>query len=323
MAHTFTRDVRNFPTIAHKPAKNVQARLPTTHKIKGLQVMAGPYGTTTPIASFSTNWTSFVKPQMDACVGLGANSIKTGVLALEVINGAVSLATWQTQMNTWLGYCRTLGVTTYMLLCNGFDLAATASAAQNATALSTYVSMAAWLDANYSDVIVGFDCALEANTNWGKAPTLAHMQVLRPALLKVTDIPLSAGISCGNINQAFADDNGTATLAPYCDFMDFHAYWGAGSLTPQNVIDWWRTQTYYKPWMIGECGRAWNAVTDDPPTRWQHLGELSQMKDCFGVYGYNVWDWEPSPNNYGIYASDGSGAARSTATQFANWATRF
>ena len=285
-------------------------RLPTRVKIKGLNVVPKASDITVDPAGWGPMWNTFdwagwIKPQIDLAITQGANTVK--VTGSGATASYPSQSVFQSRMRQFLDYCLSSKLFVY------WNYASSDWGGSVATA-TPFLQAVVGVLSPYPNVIA-IDCANEIGLF---GITLANAQSLCQVGKAAGSLPVTGSLSC---NSAAAFTDGTASgIAPYVDFMDFHPYFDTGD--PSNN-DWatYRAATYYKPWLIGECGKQNTLAASIVQSRWTALGQISNLAaDCFGVVGFSITDYDT--NQFGMYPATLTGARSQQSVPFSAWPGR-
>lgn len=317
-ANTLGVGVNDGYIIRKAPTGPVARRLvaPTQMKLKGLNLSYDDANVASIKAYYSTwPWTTWIKPQIDLANGLGANALRWFALSAVLTSGTLTQAQMFADIDQFLDYTDSLGLYVYPLITDVYT-----DDYSNPATIPNAVAIAAHMASRQN--IIGLDMGNEINTLGGNINTVANLETflatLRPQLLEVCPFPLSTGLSTGNLNQAFGNDRNTWTCYQYCDFMDFHCYWGATGATPVD-FNTWRSEPIYKPYITGEGGATGTQGAAAKLTMWTNMGAVSGLSDCMGALGYCVQDGPAPPGNYGIYTDTGTGPDTNESGPFASW----
>lgn len=287
---------------------------PTNEKINGLQVQRKPADAGHTYLFFTNwDWTGWVKPQIDLAVAKGANCVKFGGTASGVVQGLQTRADLANKIRQALDYCATVGIKSYWTLhmpYSGDDL----DPATDATTLTELVAMAQVI-ASYPGVI-GADMSNEALANIGATRALANATAIYPAVKAVAPwLPLSQSQL---VQTSGSYTSSLAGFAPYVDFWDFHPYYSSGNPVDADLASF-RSQSWYKPYLIGEIGLDLASGQTAQAARWNAIGTMSRAStDCYGAVGYTIVDC--NSEDYGMFTNDGLFNERSWISgAFATW----
>lgn len=252
----------------------------------------------------SGNW---IKPQIDALAALGGNCITMhgtvggrygGTSTTGQTYPTISLATYLTQWNQVLAYCRSIGMYVYPALCPDSTIIAAGYNVNPSYAwyISEYTSLVQLFDA-YADIVIGVDLFTEASqwysaltgSTLNGAPIYNAVKAAAPRL-KYTCSVLGLYGAMGNppnYGQGGADWNDIRIV----DFDDFHAYYGNGPADFDGMIAYRMNQTLTagyagytpRPLIIGEFGNAMSAGTGGRQGRYNAMSaSVSRAKSAPG-----------------------------------------
>lgn len=254
------------------------------------------------------DWTGWIKPQIDAAKTLGANTVKiTGSGATAAYPSSV---TFIAHVRQFLDYCAAKNLHVYWQYGStdwGGSIAAATTPMQNLCAVLNGYSNVIAVDVANEPGIVG--------------PPLSAVPGLFTLARGVTTLPLASGLSCpgaGNFTDSTA-----STVAQYADFMDFHPYFSGSDPANSNFTSY-RGQSFYKPFLLGECGQNLGAGAGAQASRWTSLGTISAAaSDCYGAVGFCMADYDTSSNanRWGVYDQNLANPRSAITTAFSGWPT--
>ena len=298
--------------------------VPAGVKIKGMYIVPNiSYPSWDQMWVTEYNWAGWIQPQIDACSGLGANTIKASMPIETIAAGGSGATTAITNLTTFANYCVAQGLLIYPEI-----YVTPVTGAPGASYLTAIASIGTLFGA-YSNVI-GFDGNEEINAG-GTTTTNAQlwMAAVTPAWQAVTSIPITYSIYATSSTQ-FETGSGTwlDTIAPYTDYIDIHPYLG-GASTPsatQPIVALWnayRAASYYAPpWIVGENGSPLSAGTSAQTARWQALGYMQAAYDSAGVVGFCIADYaSDSADQFGVYDSTLANPRSQITVPYAAWET--
>lgn len=288
----------------------------TTTKIKGLEVVpesaeGGNFGNLWK----DWPWASWIKPQIDLAIGLGANLVKLGGGSVEAqLSGYITAPTAATQAQQFLDYCAGTGLLVYWTMGNTSTSVESGAAALIATELGVL---------NGYPNVVGIDMCNEINyPSVAIATAQGIMNTLTAPARAATGLALTYSLSiqgAGLYTQA-VPQFGAPVVAPYVDFFDFHPYYVSEGEPQPSDLDTFRSQPYYKRWMIGECGYSASVGETQQTARWDAIGATGASSDAYGAVGFSITDFGGSGSgDYGVYEADLTTARAWIATAFAGW----
>lgn len=254
------------------------------------------------------DWAGWIKPQIDAAVNMGANTIRLIGCVSGITNGTYTLAAYLARWQQFLDYTTSIGVMAYP--CGG-DFGHW-GAATKASAVDIYRQWATLL-AGYPNVI-GVDITNEAFTQ-SKIITLGgitNLVDISAALAKVvldgTPFPVAHSRSATSGDHWSTVDG--RWLDVLADFIDIHAYY---TVTQAHVATldtvWWAAG---RPLLLGEFGAGMNVPTAGRVDRYEAVRSLLTSEPRLaGALAWAVYDTgSTAANQLGLIEYPGSGAER-------------
>lgn len=267
------------------------------------------------------DWTGWVKKQVDVSVALGANCLKLTGCNAAYMHFPASRSAILSQLRQYVEYCAGLNVMVY----EG-GAAPSLYSSDPAGYIAALVAKAQVLD-QYSNV-VGMDLCNEINTgtaalkfypNNSPAAASSFMSKAVPAVRAVSSLPLTASITLNT--KAMLSDTWVQAVAPWCDFIDYHPYFNINQVTLAEItaadITPLRSNSWWKPFLIGESGQAVSTSASRMTSTYQANGGISALPDCMGAIAFCTTDYEAT-FKWGM--TDSSFATRSAVTTpFQSW----
>lgn len=262
-----------------------------------------------------SNWTDWVKPQIDAAVIAGCNFI--GLIGC--MDGVHSGAITQSAVNACLAqlanYCQSIGLAFYWKPC-GFNQMTGVTNAEAATyVLSTLNAM------NGLVTIIGVDIVCEANA-WDDGGGIRTQAVADRCNAIYTLVKAGTSLPCTySITDEWNGDdcrNWAARIAASMDYLDFHPYTANGWATPLATANanYWNT-TYSRDIIFGEGGSPQSDSVAQQDAFANGLGFLMNGTIPTGLRGWCIWsiaDQSASPSSQcGMF--DNSFVARANKVQ--------
>jgi hypothetical protein len=200
------------------------------------------------------DWSGWVKPQIDSIVGngVGANAIRMIGAQWGVVQGFYTQDFYDAKMLQVVDYCASLGV--YFCAVGGDFSYYLGGGVRTYTLDQAAASMAITMrQMQRRPNVVTLDVIQEVNNS---SLTLTELQQFIAAL-KASGITLPMTYSWADQPGATVDPtlgNATyTTIAPSCDFLEFHPYFVSPVL---GQYGYYRTNFPTRDILIGECGRS-------------------------------------------------------------------
>lgn len=248
------------------------------------------------------DWASWIKPQIDDVVSIGANCVRILGCPASVTSGDITQAQYLAQWAQVLDYTASLGVMAYP--CGG-DLAhwGTTTLEQ---AVDVYAAWAGLLDTY--DHVIGVDLTNEAFhgkiwQGWTQDQLIAYLTTL------AATVRASCGLAVTNSRTVtsqtrWADFEG-GYLSPLNDFEDFHLYYTAAPADLAGLLGrWWGQQN---PFLLGEFGAGLDLTSPQRTARYESVGTLlagvPQFRGALAWAGYDT-NSTPPATQLGLFDPD-------------------
>ncbi len=267
-----------------------------------------------------SNWTDWVKPQVDAAVAAGANCIGMIGCLDGVHSGAITQSATNANWVQLANYCQSLGIALYPKPA-GFNQMTSVTD----VACATYVLSV--LGAITSLVtVIGVDIITEANA-WddgippGSQATADRCNAIYTLVKAGTSLPCTYSTT----DEWNAQDPCRAwvtKIAASCDYLDFHPYAANGWATPISTSDttYWFSTYPGKDIYFGEGGSPQSSSITQQNAFANGLGYLMYQTNA-NLRGWMIWSIADqsatTSSQYGMY--NNSFVARFNVMQTFKW----
>lgn len=246
------------------------------------------------------DWNNWIRPQIDKCVRLGANTIRFFGTHRGLLSGSVTASQMEARWRQWAEYCIAQGLALYPCLGDDFwdDLPGTTAemiagtSAQQATILNDYAARCIGMDNVQENVSLWMDGTKKV--------------VISNAVKAVTSIPLAYSMSAGV--------TWSASTSAGQDFVDFHTY--GRSVARANLDAFWAANPSAKI-LCGEFGVASNETQAEQESIYGHMLDLvANYRGPGGQRLAGACAWaitEQQSIGWGMWPADFSEAGEKTA----------
>lgn len=307
------------------PTYTPTTRLPT---IPAATMIAGaniaPRGPWPSLWSTDTEWTDWVKPQIDNAKSLGLNAIRMQGSIGGLAAGTYTMAQYLARWNQRLDYIASLGMYAYVTG-GGFD---DWGGATDAQAAGYYAQWAAML-ATHNNVI-GVDISNEGlffgpSAAYGGSATSGLQLTLNQTVQLIATLSTAIKGACNlPVSQSLIYNNGTefntktqpALIERYVDFYDIHLTVGATSApTPAEAALFFNHRWAKKPILFGEFSRNAAQTTANRQAYYNDVKTLLTSRPEFiGGLAYAMADQNSTDNTKQFGLWDLAGNPRTDLT---------